>query len=553
MKRIYFTLTTLDPVVLSESNATLNNQLSLDYIPGSAILGAVAGRNYQTFARQNLSWSVFHSGGCQFSACLPVIDGQLALPVPLSWHGRKDTQVSEGEEFVAAALSNHSSPDFSREDKTQYQQHRSHYVDANGKLVKVRKGQSTKTALDHGTGTVAEGQLYSYSHISAGQTFLGFIALTDDLAEQEEEQVDLMQQLRDALTGEFRIGRARNTEFGRVRVTPVELNWPEPASDGRDITLWCLSDIACLDEIGEATTAPDGSAVHALLSGYTLDLQRSFIRADALSRFNQKRGGWDSEQRVIKRGSVLVFTPGTTAKPLNNAQLTRIQQEGVGIDKHLGLGLIMLNPAWAKEATPTLNPAFTGPSFTVPEASGPSEYRTHSPLLRWLNVQHEQASLALGHEQNVLACVKRIATMYSEARRYKKIAPAHLAGPGQIQWRLIAALVNHDSDSWYAKTFGEKVDGQSSINDKDGTHICQPNNDAIGWGISWYSHNGYGNFAEACQRLIDEYLRDESDPIGFMRRLLEQLCRYELASLTGLRNAQRMLEERLPTTLKEQG
>lgn len=44
--RYYYQLETIDPVIMSQGNATTNNHNCFDYIPGSAILGVMAAKHY---------------------------------------------------------------------------------------------------------------------------------------------------------------------------------------------------------------------------------------------------------------------------------------------------------------------------------------------------------------------------------------------------------------------------------------------------------------------------------------------------------------------------
>ncbi|MDN3686067.1 hypothetical protein QW180_30930 [Vibrio sinaloensis] len=83
----YFTLTAQDALVLSQNNASTGAHQTLDYIPGSAVLGALAGIDYPN--DEELAWSLFHSGEVVFSNCYPIIDGQPGLPTPFSWHYKK--------------------------------------------------------------------------------------------------------------------------------------------------------------------------------------------------------------------------------------------------------------------------------------------------------------------------------------------------------------------------------------------------------------------------------------------------------------------------------
>ncbi len=57
--RIFYTLKTLDPVILSHNSASLHNHESLDYISGSTMLGLFASAHYQALSNEQ-SWQLFH-------------------------------------------------------------------------------------------------------------------------------------------------------------------------------------------------------------------------------------------------------------------------------------------------------------------------------------------------------------------------------------------------------------------------------------------------------------------------------------------------------------
>ncbi len=87
--RFYYTLKTLEPVIVSKTTATTNHQ-GLDHISGSAILGLAASDLYPQLSQQpDLTWSLFHSGEVQFGPCYPLVGNELSLPTPASWHFEK--------------------------------------------------------------------------------------------------------------------------------------------------------------------------------------------------------------------------------------------------------------------------------------------------------------------------------------------------------------------------------------------------------------------------------------------------------------------------------
>ncbi len=94
MKSIEYVIILKEPCVFSERNASEGAHRGLDYVPGSALLGAVASRLYSKLD-VNESFKLFHSGHVRFGNAYPVNkQGRCTYPLPLSWvRQKKDESV----------------------------------------------------------------------------------------------------------------------------------------------------------------------------------------------------------------------------------------------------------------------------------------------------------------------------------------------------------------------------------------------------------------------------------------------------------------------------
>ena len=173
--RLYYTLKTIDPVIISQTTATTNNHQCLDYIPGSAILGALAADRYSSLD-SDTSWRSFHSGELRFSPCYPVIEDEIALPIPASWHFGKGKDIFDtGSAFlVRENIANLAAENANRDPITQYKQVRAGYIASTGKHASVKQGVSTKTAIERSSMSAKDSSLFSYSYIAAAQVFAGW-------------------------------------------------------------------------------------------------------------------------------------------------------------------------------------------------------------------------------------------------------------------------------------------------------------------------------------------------------------------------------------------
>ena len=488
--RLYYRLITKEPLVLSQNTATTNNHMGLDYIPGSALLGAFASRIYNQLAPAE-SFAIFHSGACRFGPAYPLVNDEIALPVPASWHGMK---------LDASILTNHAASDFQQDEALQYKQRREGYISHQGDEAKIEQGLTTRTALGDDL-RAKSGQLYTYTLLEADQTYAGWI---------DADSEALLDRIKPLLNGELSIGRSRSSEFGRV-VLECPAQQPaqaQPVNLKNMLVMWCLSDAQCFDELGNPTYKPSPGQLHPELQGQ-LDHAKSFIRTRKVRRFNRARNGLDSEQMLIAAGSVLTYRLNT---PVANEVLQVLANQGIGSSRQQGLGWVQINPAWATQARPQ------GTLFSPIILSASARKAVAipvTPLIRWAkhHLQDSQRSQTAG--ETIAKLHQRILAAYKNARTYNNLPDAAQAGPGSSQWRRLDDLVkNHER--WADFAFS----GEAAV--------CKAQNDELGWGLSWQEQNRYITFADFIKNKLGTL-----DSLT-MRSLLEQLCRYDLSTHHGL-------------------
>lgn len=500
--RLYYTLTNLDALVISQSSASTNNHECLDYIPGSAILGAVAAHLYPTLTTQQ-AMAMFHNGTCRFGPAYPVHDGEVALPVPASWHGIKGN---------SNELSNHTAPYFVRQQNKQYQQKRSGYITSKNESATVEHNLTTRTALDADTQRAKDGQLYSYASIAPNQHFSGWV---------EADDVALLEMIKPLLNGQLRIGRSRSSEFGRVQLhTPDQQpKLTQVKSNGQQLIIWCLSDVECKDSWGMPTLAPTATDIHPELNG-VLDAERSFIRTHKVRRFNRARGGFDTEQQLISRGSVLAFT---LEQPASQALLTELAKQGIGCHRQQGLGWVSINPNWSALSELDAGSLFNSLTIAQPIAK-PLANTPPSTLLQWVSVQQQLVQAQRSQAEQLQELYAQIYHAYHNARVYNHIPFSYQAGPSSSQWRRLSELVrNRNSNDWQEAAFGT-----NPIDKKDDAAICKAHNDEFGWGIGWQENGTPLNFASKMKQILSPL------DIATMRQLLENLCRFDVSTNEGL-------------------
>lgn len=499
--RFYYLLTTKEPVIVSRTTATANNHESLDHIPGSAILGTVASELYpQLSADDHFTWAMFHSGQVQFGPCYPLLNDQIGLPVPASWHFEKGEQVVSDGHYSASALSNHSSGDFTRQSKVQYKQCRNGFVSSKGQASETKQGITTKTALDRNSGSVKQGSLFSYHCIDPGQTFAGWVEC------ETEQQLELV---RSVLDGDRHIGRSRSAEFGLVHFQAIEVEHQPQCQHSDELLVWCLSDCEVFNHLGQPTLTPTLNELVPNAQG-VLDASRSFIRATQTSRYNQARRGIDSQQSLIAKGSVLVFQDVT----LTPEQANQMQVKGVGINRQNGHGWVALNPNW--NTAPNASAGLFAPILVGQPSHSVTELKAETAFTHWLNNKIAGTGLKSEHQEQANTLAEQILKSYLSARRYNYIHNGYSAGPSNTQWGRVREIIKNNSQSWYSALFQGR-------DDKTSQAVCKSVNDEFGWGLSWQTEQGFINFADFCADVFANQDRQ------MLLLLVEKLSRYDLS------------------------
>lgn len=422
-----------EEIVLSARNATTGNHECLDYIPGSALLGAVASTLYARLAREQ-AFQIFHAGKVRFGDGLPLTeDGEPSWPAPLSWHTDKHDRNGAGIEAVAnlavAGADN---------GLLQPQQVRNWWVTETGRRTEVRKHFRMKTAIDATTGRAATGQLFGYSSLQAGQRFLARIDADDEVPDATWQAI-----LAAAMAG-IRLGRSRTAQYGRVTVREhagADIHPAAVQADGQRLLLWLLSDLAVRDAAGMPTLAPTGAALG--FPEYDVDDSRTFVRTRRYSPYNATRRGYDAERQVLQAGSViaLVLREGSAAPAA--ATLAARVSAGLGLHRTEGLGRVALDPRLLATATPVPAPA---PVILFPPAAQHVEPTPDTALLHFLRQRRDLAKQAVTVPERVHKQLAKLREFEQTSRNYMGIDPAVPHGPSASQWNRVADLAADASD-----------------------------------------------------------------------------------------------------------
>lgn len=383
-------ITLIDDCVFSERAATEGAHGTLDRIPGSALLGAAAARLYVHLSREEAD-AVFHSGRLRFCDGLPADEQIPAWPAPLCWHYAKSMR-PQGEMLNSVAVYNFlrveaipkAAPAQGHE---QAKQLREGYVSRSGRWIKPKRNYRMKTAIAPETGRAADNQLFGYSALERGQTFIARIEADADF------DAHLFSRVANVFEGQLLLGRSRSAEYGRVRIrhdsNEIRPHQGPVTNDGC-LTLWLLSDLAPCDANGQATFNLDAQAL-GLPQGSYVHWGKTFTRARRYSPWNAKRHGYETERQVLMAGGVITIVLPPDAD--TGTCLVRLQN-GIGLHREAGLGQVWINPPMLNDEHPQFAPLHLTPSKVVTKVA-PSH-----PLIHWLQNRTGSSQKAIREVEN---------------------------------------------------------------------------------------------------------------------------------------------------------
>ena len=302
-----------EDIAASADSTSTGGHRSLNYLPGSLLLGAAA-RHYKRYQNDGIAWDVFHSGAVRFGNAYPAWQGQRARPA--------STELTEVQQ---------NGTDEPGDPKMK--EARGKFV-FDGRVFAPRMVRRQKTAYGRDRrGAPIEGLFFDIEALARGQEFIA--SLTGDNG-------DLLDRIVADLTGDLMLGRSRSAEFGRVKVrcTGTHDAPAIPNLEGQsNLKIYCVSDLAPANGLG-------GLAQEIGLPG-DWQLQPTRPRGRTVVGFNGHRRMFTTEVPVIAKGTVLEFQ----GRALTTDQAHSVAQKlvfGLGIQRAEGFGEILINPDLAE-------------------------------------------------------------------------------------------------------------------------------------------------------------------------------------------------------------
>ncbi len=459
MSRITLDIELIDDVVLPRNIATSGTADTHDFIPGSVLLGVFAGRCYRQadqFSGDGAPYEalgdLFQSGRVRFQDALPLDDKDMpCVPMPLSIHRPKA--------IVGNAKAGYDLSVEARPDGIQLTQMRSGYLaqlcaDGNAVDARTRYFQSDvlqpstsymmRTAINEKTGRAREAQLFGYASLAAGQKFRCAIDFDDN--EKLRKHVDTMLGLLfgKADVARIRVGRSKNAEYGRARISRSEARTLESQATGRSsCRLLLLSDLAAFDQFGQPTFAPTPQDL-GLSDGVTFDDAKCFVRFRSYAPYNAALGKREPERHVIERGSVLTVHGVTDSDyELISSGLGAYRQQGSGQVLVFDDETPLINSASADRQENQIEQGAAAVLAAVAVQDGVDQ-QADVTFLAWLG------QLAGAHRTVDIELIDNLVTQWSgaylSARTIFGASDDDFIGPTRRQWALIRSEARENPD-----------------------------------------------------------------------------------------------------------
>jgi CRISPR/Cas system CSM-associated protein Csm3 (group 7 of RAMP superfamily) len=428
---VWLDIELLSDLIVSASAATTGGHDSLNYLPGSVLMGAAAGA---FSAQRQFAPEIFLSGKIRFGDGLPLApDGDVGWPVPLNCHFIK-LDGPKGPVINGLTDTKQDAENRAKK-KQQAQQLRNGHLTPAGVRFDLEGDYLLKTALDRDSfGRAKDRQLFEYETLRAGARFRAAIRWDDtSLNPKIKEIVSVLTR------SGIGLGRSRSAQFGQVNIklatAPAEpeskdagTSAQEPDVPVNPLHFYLASDLALtLDGSPRLTPQPED---FGMPPEWRFIHDRSFLRTRRYSPWNAFHHTRLTERQVLMRGSVLTFARKDD-KAATAPELKSIREKlGKGVGEYCseGLGWVLLNPDFILKL-PELKSA---PEVTSQPANA---NQPESPLADWIarrevagTVRHE--ALNLGQE-----LAKKWKGLHESAAKAERLGRS-----GRSQWNEVRQL-----------------------------------------------------------------------------------------------------------------
>lgn len=369
MKAVTFTLELLEPLMVTGLEGDPNSNVTLDYVPGSVIRGALIARYLRSKPKQYQfdpankkqdERKLFFNGSVRYLNAYPLaklsFDEIRTLPTPLSWFAEKDLEPTADHPTATAYDLCHKSA------KGAFGKKQNKFL---GKPFSCQDGKDiyliqpehrlaihTQRERRHGRSMEDGGAIFRYESLETGSRFGGVILFEDDSLVNEIESL-----LKDK---QLNLGGSRTAGYGRAKVSDwsKKTSWneadePSEIDAGMTFTITLLSNALIRDDNGQYQTElplEDLKKHLADIKEAKLDdnvvnsseekFNATFKQTDIVGGFNRKWGLPLPQSISIKAGSVFTFKAN---EAITKDKVQALIEAGLGERRVEGFGRIAIN------------------------------------------------------------------------------------------------------------------------------------------------------------------------------------------------------------------
>jgi len=415
MKVYRFSCRLLSELVLTASAQTEGAPESLDYIPGAKFLGIVANHLYQSDTPRTLD--LFHNGTVKFGDALPAVGEEYLLKAPFSWYMPKNGDWTD-DLFLHHELTREEVKALTKKD-IQLKQVRKGYFSRSGIKQSLSYNFSLKMGYDSENRKAESGLLFGYYALPAGSSWT--FTVTD-------ERGDYLEEIKDALVGQHRIGRSRSAEYGLV---DIQFEKEDTESHAVEVPagyalLYAKSNLVFYNGSGQPSAQPTAQQL-GLGPDAEIDWGLSQIRTRKYQSWNRKRFNRDADRFVIQRGSVFYLRLKEGSLPTNSPQF-------VGAHQAEGFGEILINP-WFLHKEP----------LDQWRKQLQSKQVLFDPIETYPEVRSDQSTLLIAHLKAAFEARNTEERMDRAIQHFIKNHKCRFSGLSPSQWGMVRAYAKHAS------------------------------------------------------------------------------------------------------------
>lgn len=353
MNALTFTIKLLEPMLATGLEGDPNTGISMHYIAGSVLRGAIiklyqndrrkTDKSFEIDSANDVIRNLFFNGKVCFLNAYPLVktgqydDPKRSFPIPFSWHKEKDQEEKQGKNCYDFAKTSAQEVDPNGEKQFKGLNGRFFaFKDNSGNNIikaeiKTRIAVHTQRDVAKGRATKENGAVFRYESVEKGAKFGGVIV---------SNEITFLNTIKPLLENvEISIGGSRTGGYGRARISvnpTIKTNYQETKRwmvadiENAEFTVTLLSNALIRDENGQLQS-------EFKLENAELIEHKTFKKLELVGGFNRKWGMTLPQMQSIKAGSIFTF------KAISKIEKTTIEnwlENGIGERRLDGFGRI---------------------------------------------------------------------------------------------------------------------------------------------------------------------------------------------------------------------